>query len=128
MRITDFAPRFQNFGRMFRAAAAHPHHRAGRRAAAHHHPVAPDARLRRTDDRVARSAATTSAIAGGNTALRLTTDAPLSYIDREASFVLTRPVHLVFGTDKPFAGELEADLPRIRRPHRAIIGSNGCAA
>jgi len=39
--------------------------------------------------------------------VRLTTDAPLSYVENEASFVLTRPVHMVFGTDEPFDGALE---------------------
>ena len=40
----------------------------------------------------------------GDTSIRVTTDAPLSYIDREAAFVLTRPVHLVMGADEPFIG------------------------
>jgi hypothetical protein len=31
--------------------------------------------------------------------IRLTTDAPLSYIESEAPFVVTRPLHLVFGVD-----------------------------
>ena len=39
--------------------------------------------------------------------IRLTTDAPLSLIDGEAPFVLTRPLHLVFGPDEPFTGDLE---------------------
>ena len=39
--------------------------------------------------------------------IRLTTDAPLSLIDSEAPFVLTRPLHLVFGPDEPFTGDLE---------------------
>jgi hypothetical protein len=39
--------------------------------------------------------------------VRLTTDAPLSYVENEASFILTRPVHMVFGTDEPFEGSLE---------------------
>ena len=43
---------------------------------------------------------------GGDDAIRLTTDAPLSYIDRESPFVLTRPLHLVFGADTPFEGDL----------------------
>ena len=43
---------------------------------------------------------------GGETALRLTTDAPLSYVDREAPFVLTQPLHMVFGPDTPFDGDL----------------------
>src|SRR4029077_17935451 len=32
--------------------------------------------------------------------IRLTSDAPLSYIEREATIVLTRPLHLVFGIDE----------------------------
>src|SRR5262249_50100725 len=43
---------------------------------------------------------------GNSTSIRLTTDAPLSFIEREAPFVLTRPLHLVFGTDEVFQGEL----------------------
>ena len=34
---------------------------------------------------------------GGNTTIRLTTDAPLAYIDRESPFMLSRPISLVFG-------------------------------
>jgi GH15 family glucan-1,4-alpha-glucosidase len=43
---------------------------------------------------------------GTDVVIRLTTDAPLSYIDREAPFVLTRPVYLVMGTDEPFPADL----------------------
>jgi GH15 family glucan-1,4-alpha-glucosidase len=43
---------------------------------------------------------------GGDAAIRLTTDAPLAYIDRESPFVLSRPVSLVFGADTPFEGDL----------------------
>jgi GH15 family glucan-1,4-alpha-glucosidase len=42
------------------------------------------------------------------TVVRLTTDAPLSFIEREAAFVLTRRLHLVFGADEQFSGDLEA--------------------
>ncbi|MEP7031586.1 MAG: glycoside hydrolase family 15 protein, partial [Pseudolabrys sp.] len=42
--------------------------------------------------------------------VRLTTDAPLSYIENEASFVLTRPVHMVFGIDEPFDGTLQTTV------------------
>jgi GH15 family glucan-1,4-alpha-glucosidase len=45
---------------------------------------------------------------GSDIAVRLTADAPLSYIDREARFVLTRPVYLVMGPDEPFPAELSA--------------------
>src|SRR4051812_45089516 len=34
------------------------------------------------------------------TVVRLTADAPLSFIEHEAPFVLMRPLHLVFGADE----------------------------
>src|SRR3984885_3282304 len=43
---------------------------------------------------------------GSHSVVRLTTDAPLSYIDRETPFVLTRPVYLVMGPDEPFPADL----------------------
>ncbi len=45
---------------------------------------------------------------GSDVVVRLTTDAALSYIDREAPFVLTRPLHLVIGPDEPFPGDIAA--------------------
>ena len=36
-----------------------------------------------------------------------TTDAPLSLIESEAPFVVTRALHLVFGPDEPFTGDLQ---------------------
>jgi GH15 family glucan-1,4-alpha-glucosidase len=43
--------------------------------------------------------------------VRLTTDAPLAYIESEAPFALTHPVHLVLGADEMFA----ASIPHIVR-------------
>jgi GH15 family glucan-1,4-alpha-glucosidase len=106
VRITDFAPRFQIFGRTFRPPQImriiepigglpritirfRPTHRYGEtvksRSSGSNH-------IRFWRDEVP---------------VRLTTDAPLSYVENEASFILTRPVHLVFGTDEPFEGSLE---------------------
>ena len=48
------------------------------------------------------------------TVIRLTTDAPLSLIDGEAPFVLTRPLHLVFGPDEPFTGDLQSTCREFR--------------
>jgi GH15 family glucan-1,4-alpha-glucosidase len=105
VRITDFAPRFRNFGRMFRppqliriieplsglpriTIRLRPTHSYGipfeRRSSGSNH--------MRFD--------------AGSTAIRLTTDAPLSYIDREAPFVVTRTVHMVLGADEPVQGDL----------------------
>src|SRR6185436_5127158 len=48
---------------------------------------------------------------GKDLALRLTTDAPLAYIDREAPFVLTRPIHMVLG-HRALARQQSHQLPR----------------
>jgi GH15 family glucan-1,4-alpha-glucosidase len=39
-------------------------------------------------------------------AVRLTTDGPLSYIEREDTFVLTKPIHMVFGPDEPLVEDI----------------------
>ncbi len=106
IRITDFAPRFRNFGRISRppqlvriiepvaglpriAIRFRPTHDYGK-------PV----HSRTLGSNHIRYAA-------GDTVVRLTTDAPLSYIESESPFVLTRPVHMVFGSDEPFPDELQ---------------------
>jgi GH15 family glucan-1,4-alpha-glucosidase len=106
VRVTDFAPRFRQFGRMFRPPQLF-------------RIVEPVAglpritiRVRPTNDYghpVTRHAAGSNHIRyiGDSTVIRLTTDAPLSLIEREAPFVLTRPMHLVFGFDEPFPGDLQ---------------------
>ena len=105
VRITDFAPRFQQFGRVFRppqlfriiepvaglpriTIRVRPTHGYGRPFARH---SAGSNHVRYHDDA---------------TILRLTTDAPLSMIESEAPFVVTRPLHMVFGPDEPFTGDL----------------------
>jgi GH15 family glucan-1,4-alpha-glucosidase len=105
VRITDFAPRFLHMGRTYRPPQLV-------------RIIEPVSGLPRVTIRVrptcnygeagVQRALGSSHIrySGGDAAMRLTTDAPLSYIDREAPFVLTRPLHLVFATDVPFEGEL----------------------
>src|SRR5690606_4980072 len=100
VRISDFAPRFKQFGRHFRPAqlvrrietiAGLPRIRL---------------RLRPTHD----YGKPCHAIAGSNhirfvgsgpDPIRLTTDAALSYVLHESPFVLSRPLHLIFGSDEP---------------------------
>ena len=105
VRITDFAPRFQNLDRIYRPP----------QLIRIVEPVAGlpriTIRFRPTYDHgipIANRSLGSSHIRywGGATQLRLTTDAPLSYIEREAPFVLNRPVHLVFGADEPFPSAL----------------------
>src|SRR5471032_2348920 len=107
VRVTDFAPRFQAYGRTSRPPQLvriiepiagmpritirfRPTHRYGVPVPTH---AAGSNHIRYWRDELP---------------VRLTTDAPLSYIENEASFVMTRPVYMVFGTDEPFDGELES--------------------
>src|SRR5262249_44115463 len=104
--ITDFAPRFRQFGRVFRPP----------QLIRMIEPVAGlpriTIRFRPTHD---YGQAFTHHSVGSNhirfihvsTVIRLTTDAPLSYIESEAPFILTQPQHRVFGVDERFEEELE---------------------
>ncbi|MGH6769968.1 MAG: glycoside hydrolase family 15 protein [Xanthobacteraceae bacterium] len=107
VKVTDFAPRFYQFGRTFRPpelvriiepVAGLP--RITVRFRPTHSYGNPE-----MDRAIGSSHIRYS---GGGLTLRLTTDAPLSYIDRDAPFVLTRPLHMVFGSDTPFEGALES--------------------
>jgi len=103
VRVIDFAPRFRNFDRILRPP------QLMRRV----EPVAGmpriTIRLRPTQDHgkpMSRRVAGSNHITYGEPPLvRLTTDAPLSYVEEETVFALVRPLTLVLGTDEPFAGE-----------------------
>lgn len=107
VRITDFAPRFRQYGRVFRPAQLfrtiepvkglplitiriRPTHSYGKPFA---QPSLGSNHIRYVE---------------GDAAMRVTTDAPLSLIQNETPFVITRPLHLVFGPDEPFPGDLAA--------------------
>jgi GH15 family glucan-1,4-alpha-glucosidase len=107
IRVTDFAPRFQSYGRTFRPP----------QLVRIIEPVAGMPRITircRVTHRYGEPVTTRTF--GSNhirfirddVSVRLTTDAPLSYVENESSFVLTRPVHMVFGTDESFDGALES--------------------
>ena len=105
VRITDFAPRFRQYGRVFRPPqlfriiepiAGLPRITVRMRPA--HHYGEPFARRSMGSNHIR--------FLDGDTVIRLTTDAPLSLIEQEAPFVLTRPIHLVIGPDEPFTGEI----------------------
>jgi GH15 family glucan-1,4-alpha-glucosidase len=105
VRITDFAPRFRNLGRVHRppqlmriiepvsglpriTIRMRPTHSYGK----------PITQRALGSNHIRYS--------GGDVVIRLTTDAPLSYIDCEAPFVLNRPVALIFGADEPVPGDI----------------------
>jgi GH15 family glucan-1,4-alpha-glucosidase len=105
VRITDFAPRFRQFGRTFRPPQLF-------------RMVEPIAGLPRVTMRVRpthsygrpfeRHSVGSNHIRYLNegTVIRLTTDAPLSLIESESPFVLTRAIHSVIGPDEPFISDL----------------------
>jgi GH15 family glucan-1,4-alpha-glucosidase len=107
VRITDFVPRFRQFGRVFRPPQIF-------------RVIEPEAGLPRITIRMRPTSSygrpLTRRSLGSNhirysdegTVIRLTTDAPLSMIDGEAPFILTRPLHMVFGPDEPFPGDLQS--------------------
>lgn len=99
LRMLDFAPRFQRFGRMFRPPML------VRRI----EPIAGrpriTLRLRPNFDYGARPPQITSGsnhvrYVGTKEVVRLTSDAPISYILHETEFVLDRPVTLIVGADE----------------------------
>jgi GH15 family glucan-1,4-alpha-glucosidase len=112
VRITDFAPRLRNFGRVLRPPQLM-------------RIIEPIAGLPRITIRVRptqfygtpmkRRVAGSSHVTYGEPALmRLTTDASLSYIQQETPFALTRPLHLIFGPDEPFTGDIASTVRDFR--------------
>jgi GH15 family glucan-1,4-alpha-glucosidase len=106
VRVTDFAPRFVEYGRVYRPPqlirivepiAGTP--RVSIRIRATHHYGEPV--MTRT------SGSNHMRFWRDGVGMRVTTDVPLSYVESEAPFVLTRPMHMVFGVDEPFEGALE---------------------
>ena len=107
VKITDFVPRFRQFDRLFRPSQVF------RRI----EPIAGlpriTLRVRPTYDYgrpVTEKASGSSHIRylGGETVVRLSTDAPLSYIEHETSFALTHPLTMIFGPDEPFRSSFDA--------------------
>jgi len=107
VRITDFAPRFRNFGRMLRPPqlirtieplSGLPRITIRMRPRYNYGEAAPQRSFGSNHIR----------FWGSDTSIRLTTDAPLSYIERETPLVLTRTVHMVLGSDEPFPSEIES--------------------
>lgn len=105
VRITDFCPRFKQYDRTYRPAMLI------RRI----EPVAGTPVLRiRVRPLFDYGATLPSRTLGSNhirftapgAALRLTTDAPIAYVDAESEFVVTHPLTLVLGPDESLAASL----------------------
>ncbi len=109
-RVTDFCPRFRQHGRMFRPSMII------RRI----EPLSGLCRIRVClRPRTRYGAEKPRAVPGSNhiryiseeNSVRLTTDAPVSYILNETAFVLNQPVTLILHIDEQF----EQVLPRVAR-------------
>ncbi|MGH6962547.1 MAG: glycoside hydrolase family 15 protein, partial [Dongiaceae bacterium] len=110
VRVTDFVPRFKQFDRVFRPAML-----IRRIEPAAGLPVV-RIRVRPTFDYgSARPVRTLGSnhirYVTSDAALRLTTDAPVSYIAGETAFALTAPLTLIIGPDESLADS----IPRLSR-------------
>jgi GH15 family glucan-1,4-alpha-glucosidase len=110
VRITDFAPRFLRFERAF-----HPAQIIRRIEPLRGLPRI-TIRLRPTFNygqpgQIAAIGSNHIRYGGGADVLRVTTDAPLSYIAHETPFALTHPVTMILGPDEP----LEAAVDSVGR-------------
>ena len=113
IRITDFAPRFRQFGRMFRPPQLF-------------RIIEPLSGLPRITIRVRpthsygkplkRSSLGSNHIryVEEESNFRVTTDAPIAMVENETTFVLTKPVHMVFGSDEAYPGDLAATAHSFR--------------
>ena len=127
VKITDFAPRFRQFGRVFRPPQIF-------------RIVEPIAGLPRITIRMRptydygkpisnRSLGSNHIrYAADSTAIRLTTDAPLSMIDSEAPFVVTRPLHHGVRSRRAVHRRLAENLPRFSRTHPRLLDGMGAPA
>jgi GH15 family glucan-1,4-alpha-glucosidase len=105
VKITDFAPRFRQFGRIFRPPELI-------------RIIEPVAGLPRITIRMRPTSeygcpmndrsfgSNHISFRGTNVVIRLTTDGPLSLIEREAPFVLTKPIHMVLGPDEALTADI----------------------
>ncbi|MBT8422820.1 MAG: glycoside hydrolase family 15 protein, partial [Gammaproteobacteria bacterium] len=99
VQITDVAPRYEYFGRMFTPMMLL------RRISPLSGTPRIRIRLRPARDYGARACKTTHGsnhvtYAAADTTLRLTTDAPLTHVIDENAFLLDRPLHLILGPDE----------------------------
>ena len=99
LRVIDFSPRFRRFGRVYR-----PPMIVRRLEPVSGRPRI-SIRIRPSFDHGADPGRTSIGsnhvrYIGADTVLRLTTDAPISYVTEEAEFGLDRPVSLILGADE----------------------------
>lgn len=117
VEISDFCPRFERSGRMYRPVA---YVRIVR-------PVSGAPRLkvllspmRDYGESVAERTNGTNHIRYliGSQAMRLTTDAPVGYVIEGRSYRIEREQHFFLGPDEPFSGNVQTELRRMEQETR----------
>jgi GH15 family glucan-1,4-alpha-glucosidase len=114
LEIIDFCPRYRQFGRVYRPLAMY---RIIRPLAGTPHVRI---RLRPTANWGERACERTAGsnhlrYVGGETTLRLTTDAPVSHISAERTFRLEEPITLFLGPDEGFDADVATTAERMLR-------------
>jgi GH15 family glucan-1,4-alpha-glucosidase len=117
VEITDFCPRFERSGRMYRPVAI----------ARLVRPIAGVPRIRVVltpmRDYGAQLAQTTNGTNHvrylvGNQAMRLSTDAPVGYVLEQRAFRVESDLHFFLGPDEPFSGNIRSELRRMEQNTR----------
>ena len=112
VEVIDFAPRFRTYGRihrpttlirMIRTVAGNPRIRVRLRPRFDYGEIEPE--ITRGSNHIR--------YVGPTTALRLTTDMPVSYILEETPFILESPVHLIFGADESLTAPIAETCRRF---------------
>ena len=113
IRITDYAPRFKQYDRIFRPpmlirrvepVSGLPTVRIRARPRFDYGAIAPQRVL--GSNHIRFDPISSMGAAGP---LRMTTDAPIAYVEAESPFVLTQPLTMILGPDEAFAGS----VPRL---------------
>mgnify|MGYP006174699819 CR=1 FL=1 len=106
VEVTDFAPRFSHFGRSFRPASIVRHLRPLSGSPRIRLRVRPAYDYGRGNPEVTRGSNHLRYVMPGLT-LRLTTDAPVTYVAEEVPFILDRPLSLVLGPDESLTAAVD---------------------
>ncbi len=106
LEITDFAPRFFRLGRYFRPTTLIRRIRPVRGAPRVRVTVAPRFDWGRVKPEITRGSSHVRYIGDGMT-LRMTTDAPLTYVLSQTPFLLTREHNFILGPDETLQGGVE---------------------
>ena len=125
IEITDFCPRFERAGASSARrcwCAASRRWRATPRIRVQCPPVV---RLRRADARASPTAATTSATSAPDRVLRLTTDAPVTYVLAETPFLLDGAAGFVLGADETLRGSGRQHRARVPGADRRLLARLG---